>query len=123
MGIKVGNVIQAKVGTVARTDTSAKVLFVLPADAMIVGVRMFGTASDAGTSATVTLKNKPFDTGTAATFATADAKTTTGTVAAGSLSGIAYSRIGIAQHITAEYAEVGDASTAGGSWTVVVEYL
>jgi len=123
MGIKIGNVIQSKVGTVARTDTSAKTLFVLPADAMIIGVRMFGTASDAGTSATVTLQNKPFDTGTAATFATADAKTTTGSVAAGSLSGIAYSRVGIAQHITAAYAEVGDASTAGGSWTVVVEYL
>lgn len=123
MGIKIGNVIQSKVGTVARTDTSAKTLFVLPADAMIIGVRMFGTASDAGTSATVTLQNKPFDTGTAATFATADAKTTTGSVAAGSLSGIAYSRVGIAQHITAAYAETGDASTAGGSWTVVVEYL
>ena len=123
MGIKVGNVIQAKVGTVARTNTSAKTLFVLPADAMIVGIRMFGTASDAGTSATVTLKNVPFDTGTAATFATADAKTTTGAVTTGSLSGIAYSRVGIAQQITATYVEDGTASTAGGDWTIVVEYL
>lgn len=123
MGIKIGNVTQCKVGTVARTDTSAKYLFMLPADAMIVGIRMFGTASDAGTSATVTLKNAPIDTGTAASFATADAKTTTGAVTTGSLSGIAFNRVGVAQRITAEYAEVGDASTAGGSWTIVVEYL
>lgn len=124
MGIKAGNVVQTKIGTVARTDTSAKYVFVLPPNSMIIGVQVLGTASDAGTSATLTFKNTPINgSAAAATFATTDAKTATGTVANGSLSGISFTRTDVGQKITAEYAEVGTASTTGGSWTFVVKFV
>jgi hypothetical protein len=124
MGIKAGNVIQSKVGTVARTDTSAKTLFTLPGNAMIVRTLVYGVAGDSATSSTVTLKNVPFTTGTAATFATVDVKTagieTTGRN--GTLTGIGMNKVAESNQITATYSESGAASV-GGPWTVIVEYI
>ena len=123
MGIKNGNVVQCKVGTVARTDTAAKQVFVLPANSMVIGVRAFGANSDSATSATLTLKSRPADGSTAAaTFATINAKSTVNGATAATLVGIAFDRVGQPQHVTFEYGEVG-AATTGGAWTVVVEYL
>lgn len=124
MGIKTGNVIQVKSATLARTDTSAKVLFNLPPNAQVIGIRAFGTNSDAGTSATLTLKSQPVDgSSAAASFGTMNAKATAAGAVAATLLGIAYTRQSSAVQITGLYAETGTASTAGGSWTVTVEYL
>jgi hypothetical protein len=124
MSIKVGNVVQAKVGTVARTNTSAKPLFILPPNAMVVSVRALGANSNAGTSATITLKSRPVDgSSAAATFATVDALDTVNGAHAATLTGITFDRQSDPVHITAEYAEAGIASSAGGPWSLIVEYL
>ena len=53
--IPVSKDVNVKAFTVARTETSAVLKVVLPADASIIGLRVFGgTASDAGTTATLT---------------------------------------------------------------------
>jgi hypothetical protein len=124
MGIKNGNVVQAKVGTVARTNTSDKYCFMLPANAMVIGVRVIGANSDSATSATLTFKSRPVDgSAAAATFATVDAKNTVnGQNDAASMTGIAFSRTALPVHITAAYSESG-AATVGGEWTFMVEYL
>lgn len=126
MAIKVGNVVQAKVGTATYLNTAAKVVFTLPTNAMIIGVRVFGTASDATTTGVLTLSNIPFSTGTPAAFAVVDVKTAlsavTGLFAVTSLSGIAFTKVGESQQITATYSETGTAAAAG-SFTFVVEYL
>ena len=125
MGIKVGNVIQAKAGSAAYTDTTAKTLFTLPAGAMITAVRLVGTASNAATTGVLTLKNVPRDTGTAATFCVADVKTATGNTgnfAITAYSGVAQTRVSVPQTITATYSETGTAATEG-AWTIIVEYM
>jgi hypothetical protein len=124
MGIKIGNVKQVKAGTLARTDTSAKALFSLPANAMVIGISAFGTNSNAATSATITLKSRPVDgSSAAASFGTLDAKATSAKAVGATLLGIAFARQSMPVYITAEYAEEGTASTAGGDWTILVEYL
>ena len=124
MGIKVGNVLQVKVGTVARTDTSAKQIFTLPPNVMITGISAFGVNSDAATSATLTFKSRPIDgSSAAASFGTINAKATAAKGTAATLTGIAFARQSSHQVITVEYAEAGTASTVGGDWTVLVEYL
>lgn len=125
MAIKSGNIVQAKVGTAAYTTTSAKGLFTLPSGAMITGVKIFGTASNAATTGVLTFQNVPRDTGTAATFCVADVKTATGNTglyAITSYSGVAFTRVAVPQTITVVYSETGTAADAG-SWTIVVEYL
>lgn len=124
MGLKVGNVLQLKIGTLARTNTTGKALFTLPAGAVVVGVRVFGANSDAETSATLTLQSRPVSgSSSAATFATVDGKATVNGATAATLLGIAYKRQSEPVTVTALYAEVGTASTVGGNWNVVVEYI
>ena len=123
MAIKSGNILQCKVGTLARTDTANKALFALPANAMVIGVRAFGPNSDSATSATLTLQAVPTAGGTAATFATVDAKATAASKNdPASMAGIAYDRQSTPVYVFGAYSEVGAAAT-GGAWTVVVEYL
>jgi hypothetical protein len=43
MAIKLGNVVQAKVGTVTYLNSTAKALFTLPANAMVIGITAIGT--------------------------------------------------------------------------------
>jgi len=124
MALKVGNVQQAKAGTVARTDTAAKTVFTVPAGAMIYRVLAQGAAADSATSSTVTFQARPISSATAATFGTCDVKTA-GIETAGrnaTLSGIALNRLSEPYVITAAYSETGAAST-GGPWTFLVEYL
>lgn len=123
MGIKVGNVIQAKVGTLARTNTTSKQLFTLPANAMIIGVRAFGPNSDSLTSATITFETQPINSTTKTTFATINAKTTAaGADDAATMAGAAYVRQSTPVFVNALYSESGAASV-GGDWNLVVEYL
>jgi len=128
MAIKLGNVIQAKTGTIAFNSpgtTVAKTVFTLPANAMVVGVRVFGTASDDTGTATLTFKNVPFDTGTPATFAVTDVKTAISAVTGyfgNVLSGISFARQAVAQQITVTYTGQ-NANAAAGSWTFIVEYM
>jgi len=123
MGIKVGNVTQTKAASAAYTDTAAKTLFTVPANAMIIDARIIGIASNAATTGVLTLYSRPVDgSSAAAAFAVLDAKTTTGTFTNGVLSGIAFNRQDKAQHITAIYTETGIAASAG-AWTVLVDFL
>lgn len=121
MAIKVGNVIQAKVGTIAgNVDTASapKTLFTLPANAMVIGVRAFG-ANDSGK--VITIKSQPTNgASAAAAVATIDAgATAAGKNDAASMAGISYARQAFPVYITC-YA---DSTDANKSWTVVVEYL
>ncbi|MGN6812552.1 MAG: hypothetical protein ACTHMP_16940 [Thermomicrobiales bacterium] len=113
----------AKVASVTRTMTTATTLFTLPADAQLIGLTINGAAvSNAGTTATLSIGKvggnghdylNGFDvngaTGSgqqvpsAATLPSAALTADTG--------------------ITATYAETGTASTSGGPWQVVVEYV
>lgn len=124
MPIKVGNVVQIKSGTIARTNTTDTAIFTLPANAQIIGMRAHGANSDAGTSATLTFKSRPVDgSSAAASFGTINAKSTvTGAVQA-TLIGAAYNRQSTPVQITCAYSESGTASTVGGAWTVSVEYI
>jgi hypothetical protein len=125
MAIKVGNIVQAKVGTAAYTDTSAKALFTLPANAMVINVYALGVKASSGTSGTYSLKSRPVNgSSAAATFATIDAYATNlDTIPQdASLAGIAYSRQSEPQYVTVTYAD-GTGSAAEGSVTIVVEYL
>jgi len=123
MGLKPGNVIQAKAASAAYTDTTAKTLFILPPQAMVTECFLNGTASDAGTTGVVTLYSQPQDGSSSATaFAVFDAKTATGVTDLATLSGIANNRQSQAQIITAIYTETGAAASAG-SWTIRVEFM
>jgi hypothetical protein len=125
MAIKIGNIVQAKVGTVAFSDSTAKSLFTLPANAMIIRVSALGTIASGGTSGTYTLKSRPVSgASAAATFATVDAYgATIATIPlSASLAGIAMSRQSEPQHISVIYAD-GTGTATAGNVTLVVEYL
>lgn len=115
-----------KAFSVLRADTSSTLKAVLPADASILTIMMEGgTASNAGTSATVTLvvsdNTGAISTGTAVDVKTAGA--TTQIVQMPSLPNIQPSPLTGDLKITATYAESGTASTAGGPWTFIVTYV
>lgn len=110
-----------KSATVARTDTSAKNLFKLPANAILDGLLVSGANSDAGTTATLSIGK----TGTNTFFVNArDVK------AAASGNGLQLptqaanmGSVGSAElQVVGIYAETGTASTAGGPWTVTALY-
>jgi hypothetical protein len=124
MALKKGNILQSKTATVARTDTTNKLLFELPPGAQIVGVDVYGaTASDSATSATLTIQEQEYGEASAATFAAANAKTAGfQSVAGASLSGAVFSRFSRHVKVYASYAEVG-AATTGGPWNVLVKYM
>lgn len=109
---------------VARTDTTATLKAVLPADASIVSVVLYGsTASDSATSASVTL-TVANNSGTISTGAY-DVKTSgavTGFVQMSGLPNIQPLPLLGDLRISATYAEVG-ASTTGGDWYVAVTYV
>lgn len=117
-----GKYVHTQNATVARTDTAAKNLFTLPANATIVAIRVYGaTGSDAGTTATLSVGKSG---GTGAEYVNAaNIKGTNGVgvvsiAAATVLGGIGTSAV----TVTGTYAETGTASTTGGAWTVFVDY-
>lgn len=118
-----GNVVNTVTATVARTDTSAKDLFILPPGAIITGVRVVSpAASDAGTTAVLKVGIK----GGSATAIVNNLDVKTAATGAGqvnpnaTIGGVALTST---TTYTGTYAETGTASTAGGPWTVIFEYL
>lgn len=110
---------------VARTDTVATVKCVLPADASIVDVEIFGIAADPLTSASLSIGT----TVTATEIINAqDVKTAGGAIRPTTSFSTNFPNIeprplvGDIQ-LFAKYAEVGTASTVGGPYTVVVYYV
>jgi len=122
MALKSGNIIQAKTGSVARTNTSSKALFTLPANGMVVGIRTFGDVPE--NAQTLTLESRVPGSTSVATFATVAVGTTEVYNTAATLSGISYARQSTPVYITGKWAEATtNTSTAGGPYSVVVEYL
>lgn len=115
-----------KIVEVTRSDTTAFDAFVLPKGARLAGAYVIGsTASDAGTSAAITLGSNPgttnevfngYDVKTAASGA--GYNTIPGSKIGSGWTAVASSDI----LIKAKYTEAGTASTTGGPWLVKVEY-
>jgi hypothetical protein len=117
--------VASKIATVARTDTAAKNLFKLPPFSQVLDVSvMSGAVSNAGTTATLSIGK----TGSNTFFVNAlDVKGATGsgktrpTVGASSLATNLSSTADT--QVVGIYAETGTASSAGGPWTVQVDYI
>jgi hypothetical protein len=115
-----------KAFTLARTDTTAVLKLVLPADATIVDVDVYGVASNAGTTATVSV-------GTTSANANEilngqDVKTAGGRIRPTTAWSTNYPNVvgyplGADIQIWAKYAETGGASTLGGPYTILVYYI
>lgn len=115
--------ILVKTVRVARTDTTAFEAFVLPKNAVIAGAYVLGTtASDAGTTATVSVGSNPGTTNEC--VAAFSVKTNgAGYYATGAQAGTSVStQLTSDTLMKAIYAETGTASTTGGPWLIKVEY-
>lgn len=114
-----------KVFQVLRTDTTASVKCVLPADASIIGMEIFGAASDAGTSASISVGT----TSTADEIISAqDVKTAGGCIRPTTSWSTNYPNteprpLAGDLSLYAKYTEAGTASTAGGPYKIVVYYV
>lgn len=120
-----GQIQKAVVGTVARTDTAAKTLGTLPANATLIGITIQSAAgSNAGTTAALSLG---FASGTGTEIL--NGASVLGAAGAGqnapnsAVLGQPGSLASAAQTLTGKYAETGTASTAGGPWLVVAEFV
>ncbi len=117
--------IVVKVFSVSRTDTVATLKAVLPADASILSVTLYGsTASNAGTAATVTI-SAANNAGTVSS-GTYDVKTSgavTGSLTMSGTPNITPVPLTGDIRISATYAETGVASSAGGPWNIAVQYV
>ena len=109
-----------KVATVARTNTTAKNLFTLPANAIPISVSIYsGTASDAATTATVSVGK----TGTNTYFVNAqDVKGVSGQIPCAAAANLGASVGTSSIQVVGIYAETGTASTTGGPFTVIMSY-
>lgn len=116
---------QISVFQVSRTDTVSSVKDMLPADATLLYIlREAGVASDAATTATVTI-TMANNSGTVSTFAD-NVKAngaTTGFVNMTSLPNVEPIPLTGDLTISAVYAETGTASTTGGPWNYIVSYV
>lgn len=123
--IPVSKDVIVKAFTIARTETTDVLKAVLPGDASIIGVKVYGgTASDAGTSATLTFTVA--NNGGTVSSGTYDAKTNgavTGEVTMSGLPNLQPVPLNGDLTIKAKYAEVGTASSTGGPWNVLVTYI
>lgn len=118
--------VQQRAFRIARTDTTASVKAELPADVTITDIKIIGVASDAATTATLSI-------GTSATATEyingQDVKTAGGmirpttTFSAVNLPNLENVPLGTDIQIYAKYAETGTPSTTGGPWTVIVEFV
>lgn len=117
--------LQCQVFTVSRTDLVASLKSMLPADASLVSiVREASVASDAATTATVTI-TMANNSGTVSTFAD-NVKAngaTTGFVNMTNLPNLEPLPLVGDLTITAVYAETGTASTTGGPWNYIVSFV
>lgn len=117
--------VHTKVFKIARTDTASAVKVKLPAQASIVAVvRQGSVASDAGTTATVTI-TAANNSGTISTKAD-DVKgsgATTGFVTMSNLPNVESMPQSGDISISAVYAETGVAATTGGPWNYIVQFV
>lgn len=127
------NMVRKTVATVAfassRSQTTATKVAVLAADSTILGVKYFPTvASNAGTTATVTLTATFVATGTTVTLGTIDVK---GTVVSAPVQGANYFNLERPPAATtsgdiiikATYAETGGASSTGGPFYFTIDFV
>lgn len=117
---------QEKIVKVVRTDTTAFLGAELPRDAVISGLYVIGTvASDAATTATVSLGTSASANELINGFDVKTAATATGYNPAGSKAvGTAMmTKLTVDTNLYAKYAETGTASTTGGPWFIKVEYF
>ena len=121
-----GRLVTSFIGSVARTDTTAKTLFTLPVGFIPTNILYVATApSNAGTTATLSVGKSG---GTGVEYLNAvDIKTAgTGggsqkpTASASTQFGVALTA---AVTVTGTYAETGGASSSGGPWIVIIEGL
>lgn len=112
--------VHAQSNTVARTDTTAKAMFTLPAGSVILAVDVYGAVgSDAATTATIVVGKS----GTANAYLTSHNVKGAAGVGFYSAPESVPGTIGAsAVPVTATYAETGGASTTGGPWTVIIRY-
>ncbi len=110
-----------KTAQVLRTDTARFDAFAIPKGAVIAGVYVIGTtASDAATTATVTVGVGASGTELINAFSV---KTNNGYNPVGSAAGsYVGTQLTADTKFTAVYAETGTASTTGGPWLIKVEY-
>jgi hypothetical protein len=119
-GTGAGSLVHSQTNTIARTDTSAKNLFTLPANAVIVSLRVYvPVASDAAGTATISVGKSGSATaylnaqdvkGAGTGMISAGAKSTPGSIGASAV---------VVQGI---YAETSTASTTGGPFRVFIDY-
>lgn len=116
--------VNIKAFQISRTDTTAALKLVLPADASLIDIDIAGVASDAQTTATVSI-------GTSATsneLVNGQDVKGAGTFIRPTIVGTAMMQtealpLGQDIQIFAKYAETGTASTVGGPWKVVVTFV
>lgn len=118
--------VSMKAFQVSRTDTTASVKLVLPGDATITDLKIIGAASNAATTATLSVGSSS----TATEYINGqDVKTAGGmirpttTFSSTNLPNLESAPVSGDVVIYAKYAETGTASSAGGPWTVLVEYV
>jgi hypothetical protein len=115
-----------KAFSVLRTNTTATLKSVLPADASILNIVMTGSvASDAATTATIILTVSD-NSGVISTGTAVDVKANgavTAIVQMSALPNLQPSPLTGDLRISATYAETGAASTTGGPWTFLVTYV
>lgn len=115
----------AKYFQVTRSDTASTLKAVLPAQASVVQVTVYGSvASDAATTATVTLTISN-NSGTVST-GVVDVKANGATTAIVQMSGLPnIEPLPLAGDlkVTAVYAETGGASTTGGPWKFGIDWV
>jgi len=114
-----------KVVKIVRTDTTAFVGAWLPKDAVITGMYVVGqAASDAGSSATVSVGTTSTSNELLSGFDVKTAATGEGYNPAGAAAvGTAFMEKQTSDvPVYAKYAETGTASTAGGPWYIKIEY-
>lgn len=123
--VPVNKDVVTKVFQIARTETASSVKLVLPADStLLYVVREGGVASDAATTATVTITAANIG-GTISSKAD-DVKgsgAVTGFVTMSNLPNAEPGPLNGDITISAVYAETGTASTTGGPWNYVVVYV
>lgn len=116
----------AKFVKVLRTDTTATIRAWLPKDAFIVGAYVIGSAaSDAATSAIISVGSTSTATEYVASYDVKTAATGEGYSAVGAAAvGSAFAtRLTGDVPLYVKYTEAGTASTVGGPWYVKVEYM
>jgi hypothetical protein len=118
--------VQSKFITITRDDTTASKMAVLPARAVVCGLFVSGeAASDAGTSASISVGTTSTANELVATYDVKTAATGEGFSAVG---GAAVGTALMVRNdgntdIYAKYAESGTASTTGGPWIVRIDYF